>query len=65
MCGSSANSTWVSTIYDMTWREIKTKIFDYCEGWKALYGDIDPSNISRSTHRNLGLLDHPYIFKKL
>ncbi len=24
---------------------IKTKIFEYCEGWKALYGDIDQNNI--------------------
>ncbi len=21
--------------------EIKTNIFEYCQGWKALYGDID------------------------
>ncbi len=29
----------------MTWQsewEIKTKMFEYCEGWKALYGEIDP-----------------------
>ncbi len=28
-------------IWQSEW-EIKTKIFEYCEGWKALNGDIDP-----------------------
>ncbi len=27
-------------IWQSEW-EIKTKIFEYCEGWKALCGDID------------------------
>ncbi len=27
-------------IWQSEW-EIKSKIFEYCEGWKALYGDID------------------------
>ncbi len=37
-------STWVSTIYDMTYKgngKLKP-IFEYYGGWKALYGDIDP-----------------------
>ncbi len=28
-------------IWQSEW-EIKIKMFEYCEGWKALYGDIDP-----------------------
>ncbi len=37
-------TTWVSTIYDMTKRMgNENNIFEYCEGWKALDGDIDPN----------------------
>ncbi len=28
-------------IWQSEW-EIKTKLFEYCEGWKARYGDIYP-----------------------
>ncbi len=33
---------YLSMIWQSKW-EIKTKMFEYCEGWKALYGDIDPA----------------------
>ncbi len=28
--------------YDKANGKLKPKFFEYCEGWKALYGDIDP-----------------------
>ncbi len=37
-------------IWQSEW-EMKTKIFEYCEGWKALYGDVDTCTHARTHAR--------------
>ncbi len=54
-------------IWQSEW-EIKTKMFEYCEGLKALYGDTDPRinlslSLSTHTHAHTLYLSQSFYFK--